>query len=157
MPGIKHLIECHCVLKIYEKNTKIINHKFPVYSKLNKHNLIIPKLAKCNNCEALHYIYDICKSELRPGGDQTIVTLDIDDITIALPDKLVTLLKKYQCDMATWEHVLDIIENNLKNQHIVLKRDIIDEKQQLKILFIINENKFRVETKTLEDTFLIKD
>ena len=51
LPGIKHLIECHCVLAIYKKNQKIINHKFPVYSKIDEKGAVIPKLSKCNNCD----------------------------------------------------------------------------------------------------------
>lgn len=157
MSGIKHLIECHCVLKIYKKNTKMIYHKFPVYSKIDKNNSVIPKLVKCNNCEALHYVNDLCKSELRPGKDQSQITLDIDDIQLMLPERLVSVLSKYNCDISTWEHVLDIVENNLKDQCVILKRDIIDEKQQVKILYIVNENKFKIQTKTLEDTLFIED
>ena len=57
MVGYKHLIDCHCVLRIYKKNENIINHKFPVYSKLDASNKIIAKHVKCNNCEAVHYVH----------------------------------------------------------------------------------------------------
>ena len=36
MPGIKHLIECHCSLIIFKNNDKQIYHKFPVYSIIDK-------------------------------------------------------------------------------------------------------------------------
>ena len=32
MAGVKHLIECHCKLRLYRDNKKNIYHKFPVYS-----------------------------------------------------------------------------------------------------------------------------
>ena len=45
MPGIKHLIECHCVLAIFKsKEEKIIFHKFPTYSKIDENEKVIPKL-----------------------------------------------------------------------------------------------------------------
>ena len=78
MSGLKHLIECHCYLKIYKKDIKNINHKFPVYSKFDLDGLIVPELFKCNNCDALHWVYDVCKSELRPGKDQTVILPDIE-------------------------------------------------------------------------------
>ena len=32
---------------------------------------IIPKYVKCNNCEAVHKVYEINKSEIFAGKDQT--------------------------------------------------------------------------------------
>ena len=61
MAGVKHLIECHCYLAIFKKNSKIPVHKFPVYSKLDKEGRVIEKIVKCNNCEALHKIIEIGK------------------------------------------------------------------------------------------------
>ena len=47
--GIKHLIECHCTLKIYQKFENTVYHKFPVYSKYNENNAgIISKIATKN-------------------------------------------------------------------------------------------------------------
>ena len=64
MLGIKHLVNCHCYLKIYQKNENIIYHKFPVYSKIDENGNIIPKNVKCNNCNAFHKVYEIQKSEI---------------------------------------------------------------------------------------------
>lgn len=151
MAGIKHLIDCHCVLAIYKKNEKIINHKFPVYSKLNESGNVIPKLVKCNNCEALHNVYGICKSEIKGGKDQTSTTITKDDLSLMLPDKLSNLLIKIDADISTWEHALDIIEEARWNEQIVIKRDVIDELQVVKILTILSEDKFKVTSETIED------
>ena len=35
MKGIKHLIECHCTLKIFERRRNQVYHKFTVYSKID--------------------------------------------------------------------------------------------------------------------------
>ena len=157
MPGVKHLIECHCVLRMYKGNEEVENHKFPVYSKIDKDDKIIPKFAKCNNCESLHYVYDYCRSELRGGKDQTSVTLSIDDIAISLPERLSGILAKSYCDIATWEHCLDIIEENRWGESVVLSRDVIDENQQVKILFINAENMFKVENKIINPIILLED
>ena len=155
MTGIKHLIECHCVLKIYNKNEKINYHKFPVYSKFDTDNKVIPKIVKCNNCEAAHWVYDICKSELRAGKDQSSVTVTIDDISISLPEKLSTMLSKLGCDISIWEHCLDIIEEESWGEFVVLKRDIIDENEHVKILKINSENKFKIENKVINTTVIL--
>jgi len=155
--GIKHLIECHCVLTLYKsKNNNNINtHKFPVYSK-SKNGIIIPKFAKCNNCESLHWVYDYCKSELRGGKDQTLTTMTIDDIMISLPERLSNLLLKLDCDISIWEHCLDVIENERWEEIIVLNRDIIDENQHVKILKIQSENKFKIENKVINSTIILE-
>jgi hypothetical protein len=153
--GVKHLIECHCVLTIYKKNAKIRNHKFPVYSKLDENGKVIPKLVKCNNCESLHLVSDLCKSELKGGKDQTSVTIDKEEIMLGLPDKLSQILIKLDCDISTWEHCLDIFEEERWNEFVVLKRDIIDENQQVKILRIISENRFKVENVVINNTIIL--
>ena len=154
MPGIKHLIECHCVLKLFKKNEKVNYHKFPVYSKI-KDNKVVPRLVKCNNCDALHYVDDVCKSELRVAKDQTQVTLTIDDISISLPDKLCNVLNKHNCDMSVWEHCLDIIEEKRWGEFVVIKRDVIDENQNVKILLINSESSFKIENKIINTTLMI--
>ena len=77
----------------------------------NNNLKVIPKFAKCNNCDSLHYIYDICKSELKGGKDQSLMINTIDDMLISLPEKLTNLLIKLNCDISVWEHCLDIIQS----------------------------------------------
>jgi hypothetical protein len=157
MPGYKHLIECHCYLKIYNLNEKNLNHKFPVYSKVDINNKVVPKFVKCNNCESLHYVYDICKSELRGGKEDTQITTSIDDLVLMLPDKLTNLLNKLKCDISIWEHCLDVIEEKRWGESIVVKREIIDENYQLKILDINSENNFKIKNKTIESIIVLEE
>lgn len=155
--GIKHLIECHCTLKIYQKSINTIYHKFPVYSKYNIDNgSIETKIAQCNNCKTLHKVFDICKSEIIPGGkdeDRTILTKE--DIIIQLPDKISKFLIDHDCDVSTLEHVLDVIDNKQWNENIVLSRDIIKEEIHVKILQIIDEDKFKIKKEIINDQFII--
>ena len=154
MPGIKHLIECHCVLAIFKNNQKILNHKFPVYSKIDNEGRVIEKIAKCNNCDTLHVIRDICKSEIRGGKDQTEVTLSREEIGYMLSDKMNNLLLKVDADISTWEHVLDIIEEKRWGESVVIKRDIIGEQEQVKLLTILTEEKFKITNETISDLII---
>jgi hypothetical protein len=138
-------------LAIYKNDQKIINHKFPVYSKFDENNAIIPKLVKCNNCDTLHYVYDMCKSEIRPGKDQTSIVIEKDDLALMMSDKLSNLLRKINCDISSWEHVLDIIEEERWGEIVVLKRDIIDEIQQVKVIEILSDDKFKIRSETIND------
>ena len=155
--GIKHLIECHCTLKIYQKLEKTIYHKFPVYSKYNSENgSIISKIAQCNNCKTLHRVYDICKSEIVPGGkDEDRTMLTKEDIVMQLPDKIGNFLIGQDCDITVFEHVLDVIDNQSWNENIVLSREIIKEEVHVKILQVISENRFKIKKEVINDQFII--
>ena len=154
MQGIKHLIECHCFLKIFDKSENKINHKFPVYSKFDENNNIVPKLAKCNNCESLHYVYDACKSELRPGKEDIASILTIEDIMMMLPDRINSVLTTNRSDIADFEHALDIIENERWGETIVVKRSIVGEIENIKILQLDGENKIKILNKEI-NTILV--
>jgi len=154
MKGIKHLIECHCFLKVFDKSENKINHKFPVYSKLDENNNILPKLAKCNNCESLHYVYDACRSELRPGKEDLSTILTIEDIMMMLPDRINSVLTANRSDIADFEHALDIIENERWGETIVVKRSIVGEIENIKILQIDGENKIKILNKEI-NTILV--
>lgn len=154
MPGIKHLIDCHCFLKIFNKNEKQINHKFPVYSKLDKEGNLIKRLVKCNNCDALHNVYDVCKSELKPGKEEIETTLDKEDIILMLPDKIANILIKNNADISDFEHALDIVENEEWDSFVVVKRSIVDEEEHVKVMQIISENKVKIHNKELKKTIM---
>ena len=82
MPGIKHLIECHCYLAIYKKQINPVNHKFPVYSKIDDNGNVIKKNVKCNNCDAFHLVYDLCKSEIKAGKEKMYPPQDTGEVVI---------------------------------------------------------------------------
>ena len=151
VPGIKHLIECHCVLAIYRKNEKIINHKFPVYSKIDEKGNIIEKLVKCNNCEAVHLVKEYCRSEIRAGKDQTEVTVSKEDMKYMLSERVNNFLERENVDLATWEQVLDLIEDKRWGEPVVVKRDIIGEDQHVKIITFISEDRFKVSSEVIRD------
>ena len=144
LPGIKHLIECHCYLAIYKNQKDYLNHKFPVYSKVDEYNQIIPRLAKCNNCDALHNIIDVGISEIVPGKDDIKNVLTIEDMCLMLPKELSNILNSNTTDISNYEHALDIIENKRWGEFLILKREIVNETEQIKVLTINNTNRFKI-------------
>ena len=103
----------------------------------------------------MHKVVEVCKSELIPGGDQKNVTIEKDDIELMLPDKISNVLKKYDCDISVWEHALDIYENKAWGSSLVLKREIIEENEHLKIL-IFNENeRLKIQSIKINDTLVV--
>ena len=156
MPGIKHLIECHCYLAIFKKRKKLFNHKFAVYSKLDEFNSVIPKIFKCNNCDALHRVVGIGKSELIPGKDQTKLTLTKDELSLMIPNKIKNILEDYNSDISNYDHVIDIIEERRWGEFIVLKRDIIDENENVKILTINGKDNIKISTEIINSIVVEK-
>jgi len=151
-PGIKHLIECHCTLKIYQGSDDHLYHKFPVYSKLNKDDKIIEKLVQCNHCQTIHKVYDICKSNiLRSGKDDHKTAVNIEDISYQLSDKINNILRRYDCDISTWEQILDYCEREYWDQKIVINREIIEGKYHVKVLSILSEDKIKIENRVIEN------
>ena len=157
MPGIKHLIECHCQLAIFKNSEKNIYHKFPVYSILDENGKVVEKFRKCNNCEALHKIYDIGKSEIFSGKDQTNVTLTKEDISLEFHESLKKVLIDHDCDISSYFHAKHIIEEKRWGEIIVLKRDIIKESTSIKYLEVNNKNSFSIKFETIEDIIVGKN
>jgi|TARA_R100000081_G_scaffold53342_1_gene25896 hypothetical protein len=151
MPGVKHLIECHCILALYKASQKIINHKFPVYSKIDENGNIVEKLVKCNNCDAVHLVKEICKSEIQFGKDQTQIILTKEELGYMLPDKIKNFLLKIDADISIWEQILHILEEERWGENIVIKRDVIGENQHVKILSLLSEDKFKVTSEVIND------
>ena len=154
MPGIKHLIECHCYLAIYKKQVNPINHRFPVYSKIDENGVVVKKNVKCNNCDAFHFVYDLCKSEIKAGKDQSSLVLTKKDVSTMLPQKIVNFLSENNCDISIWEHVKDIIDERRWEEQVVIKRDIIDEKQQVKYITIDNNKNININLAVIDDIIL---
>ena len=153
--GIKHLIECHCSLILYKNRKETVYHKFPVYSKLDENNNIIEKTIQCNNCGVIHKITDICKSEILGGKDELKSALSVEDISLQLDSKLSNILTINNCDISTWEHVLDIVDEERWGEHVVLGRQIVDSKQNVKLLILHENKKIRIINQTIEDEIIV--
>ena len=144
----KHLIECHCILKIFENKTKPLYHKFPVFSLIDENDVIEEKYVMCNNCDIIHRVYDICKSEIKWGkeGYKSLVCTK-EDIRFNLEnngnEKIVELLEINQVDISDWELIDYLIEDNLEG-HIILGKKEMDDNVNYKVLYILKEGKIKI-------------
>ena len=146
MHGIKHLIECHCILPQYRFRKDPIFHRFIVFSIIDDGDTVVPKFAQCNNCGAVHNVIDICKSEIFPGKDEIKSLRTIDDIKLSLPNDIVDLLNSYSCPLPTWEQTEFIFQEQDWGAEIVLIREELDEIVTGKLLKIENGTAFKVES-----------
>ena len=82
---VRHLLECHCILKLFQNKSKPLYHKFPVFSLIDEEGNVEQKYVSCNNCGAIHEVIDACKSDIKWGGDMyTGLVVTKDDIIFNL-------------------------------------------------------------------------
>lgn len=138
----KHLITCRCILPQYKKIGKL--HRFIVFSIIENDN-VIEKFARCNNCNVVHRVYDICKSEII-NTDEFKGIITIDDIKLSLPKNLIEILDKHNCDVATWENTKFIFENKMWGNFVTLTNESSDGYNVGKYIIILGENFFKIES-----------
>ena len=151
MAGIKHLIQCHCILPQYRRMKNPIFHKFTVYSKWNKDGGIIDKISQCNNCGVYHSVYEVCKSEIMKDYEDVRFLISIDDIEDQLPDNVSRVLKKNECDLPTWENVLDLYQNETYDIPIVISRNTIENSTYVKSLMLCEKNRIVIDNHKIEN------
>ena len=139
MNFIKHLIECQCTLKIYKNKSKPIFHKFQVFSKLENEK-IVEKYVMCNNCDILHKVTEIFKSEIQWGKENLKSLVNSkEDIKFNLLSRnkkdIVDLLEINDIDISDWELVEYLIENNEEGR-ILLNKEEIENNIVYKLLYI---------------------
>lgn len=127
----RHLLECHCTLKIFENKSKPLYHKFPVFSLIDEENNIESKYVACNNCGAIHEVVDFCKSNIKWGNDALsgLVTSK-EDISFNFKENnlenVIEILEKYDCDISIWELAEHCIENKIDYSIVLEKQEIQD-------------------------------
>tara|TARA_B000000557_G_scaffold258813_1_gene253773 strand:- start:1098 stop:1568 length:471 start_codon:yes stop_codon:yes gene_type:complete len=143
----KHLIECQCVLSIFKNKTKPIYHKFPVFSKIIDDNSIEEKYVMCENCNIIHHVTEICKSEIKWGNESLVSLINTkDDIKFNLNSNgfsiLVDILEKNQCHISDWELSEFFIENK-ESGILVLNKKEIDNNIVVNLIEF-NKGKFKL-------------
>jgi len=117
-----------------------------VFSIVDESDTVIPKYSQCNNCGVVHKVYDLCKSEIIAGKDETRAVASIEDVSYSIPADLRDLLKTYDCDIATWEHTKYAVEHRKYGEKIILTREMVDTEITGKVLVIKEKDKFVVES-----------
>jgi hypothetical protein len=118
--GLKHLIECHCVLPQYRDRPDPIYHRFVVFTELDDDDNVVPKHAQCNNCGVVHRIIDIGRSEIMSGRETATTLVSVSDIKLSIPPNISDILELYNANLATWEEAAWIIQQQAWGSHIIL-------------------------------------
>lgn len=151
---IKHLVECNCILPQFKRVQPPLFHKFIVFSELDpKDEKVISSYVKCNNCGAVHRVYEVSKSEITKN-ENTKGVVSIEEIKLGMPEKYSIILEKYECPLPTWQEISFIIENKLWGKEIILTKEIEETKTQKRILFttllIAGETLFKINKREKE-------
>lgn len=146
MEGVKHIIECHCILPQYRERSKPVYHRFVVFSEIDKSDTVVPSHAQCNNCGTVHKIYDICKSEIVAGKDESATVEKIKDVAMSLPKSVLELFESYSLELPDYMLARHIIENKKWNSTMVLAKESDEDSTTGKILRFMEGDRFRVES-----------
>jgi len=152
MQGIKHLIACHCILPQFRDKKVPTYHKFVAFSVIDESDTVVASNAQCNNCGTVHKIYDICKSEIIAGKDESLTVEKRSDISISLPTSIVELFENYQLEIPDYQYARFVLENKQWNSTLMLTSESADETKEGKLLRFISEDQFRVEPFSRQET-----
>lgn len=125
--GIRHLVECNCILPQFLEMEKPIFHKFPVFSIVDENNEVEEKVVACNNCSTIHTVYEIFKSRVEKSENSQNLRRK-EDIAFSLPNHVKQILEDHDCDISVWEEVEFYIDEEMWGMEIVLTRENIEEK-----------------------------
>ena len=142
--GQRHTIKCRCILPQFKKHTNPIVHEFIVFSKVVD-SIFVESFAQCNNCGIVHRINDFCKSEIIKTKESSRALSTIDEISISLPDDLVTILKHSNADIATFQETAFIIEQKVYDKRILLEKEIVEDYVVGKYLTFLQNGRFKIE------------
>ncbi len=148
MRGIKHTVECTCMLPQFRHKYPAIFHKFIVFSIIDETDKLQADYAQCNNCDAVHKIIDVCKSEILSGQESLASTITVEDIKMMIPSDLTSILENYSCELPNWQHAHFIYDNKLWGEKLILVRELLEEEARGKILVFADFNKFKIESFT---------
>ena len=146
MRGMKHLIQCRCILPTLKNRNNPPLHSFVVFSVINsKNNAVFEKSVQCNNCGVVHKVYDICKSTIVAGREDLKSALSIDDIKFTLPEGVVKILENYDCDLPTYEHVKFMYDFNIRDDFTILTKEKNSDLVEGKVLRYKGDKNFSIE------------
>jgi hypothetical protein len=109
-------------------------------------DVVVPKYVQCNNCNAVHKVYDICKSEVIPGKDELRSVTTINEVKLFLSQDIRSLLETYNCDLPVWEHIKFCIEESRWGDRVILTRENVEGEIVGKILTIESKDRFSLES-----------
>lgn len=149
--GVKHLVKCVCVLPQLSKLTDPPSHEFKVFSVFDDAlDDFETSFVQCDNCGVVHKVTDVCTSTILRGRDEMSSVVTIDDVRNMVPPNMAAVLEQNRVDLPTWQHVAWIVEEKRWGTPVVLTSEYIDGTRQGKVMTILGESLFRVNSFTNE-------
>lgn len=142
--GLKHSVECNCILPQFRETRPPVFHHFVVFSVIDADDTVIPKYVTCNNCGATHRVTEVSRSEI-VSDENTALVRSVDDVALGLPDRLVAVLRQHDVPFPTWEECEFVIKSRPAKALIVLTRDSDGSRVRGKALRINGKDKFEIE------------
>ncbi len=149
--GVKHLIQCRCILPTMKNRSDPPLHKFIVFS-VEKDGTILKKMVTCNNCGIVHEVYEICKSRIVDGVEGTKSSITIEDVSLMLPDSVQQLLRSYERELPDYEHIKFMIDEERTGDFIMLSQEFNDGRRTGKVLKYKGKGKFEIEPFSRSET-----
>lgn len=139
----KHLIECRCVLPQFKQAEPPRWHHFVVFSEIDEMGSVIPSFAQCNNCGIVHRITEVGTS-IALNRDDLPSLPSLDEIKSGLPEKITSILEKYNTKLPTYQEVAFIFEHKMWGRMVILDKEVLDGMVVGKYLLIIGETLWKV-------------
>lgn len=146
MKGVKHLVQCHCVLPQFRGRDNPVFHKIEVFSELDEEDNAIEKFIVCDNCGVVHKVFDLCRSEIQTQHETITSVRTIPEIKMSLDNDICDLLEKNNCHVSTWENIEFILENEIFDVPVVINRENIKGKTNIKYLELKKNGKFKIKS-----------
>tara|TARA_B100000287_G_scaffold367569_1_gene363404 strand:+ start:1320 stop:1790 length:471 start_codon:yes stop_codon:yes gene_type:complete len=151
MQGIKHLIQCHCVLPQFRKRADPFFHKIEVFSTINEDDSVNEKFIVCENCGVVHKVYDLCRSEIQTNHESITSVRTIPEIKLSIDENIANILEKNNCHVSTWENIEFIVDNNISGIPVVISRENIKGKTSIKYIELKDNGKFKIKSEIIGD------
>lgn len=142
--GLKHAVECNCILPQFRGTEPPVFHRFVVFSMFDADDNVMGKYVTCNNCGAMHHVTEIGRSKV-VSDENTAVARTIDDVALGIPDKITALLKQHDAPFATWEECEALFSEKSPKALIVLTRETIGSTVRGKALRVLGRDRFQIE------------
>jgi hypothetical protein len=154
MKGIKHLIQCHCVLPQFRKKAEKVFHKIEVFSILDEEDKVNEKFVICDNCGVVHKVTDLCKSEIQTNHETITSVRTIPEIKLSIDDSLSKILESNGAHVSTWENIEYLIDNDVFDTPVVINRETVKGKINVKIFQLKKNGKFKITNEIINDEVL---
>jgi uncharacterized FlaG/YvyC family protein len=125
-------------------------HQFAVFSVIDDDGNVQQSYAQCNNCGIVHKIIEINKSKILANEDLKS-SITVDDIKQTMNEKYASILEKYDVDLATWQQVSFILENELWGSVVVLTKEKFESDVNVKLLHVIGKTLLKIVDKSTKE------